>query len=242
MKSSFFSTKSIAAAVLLALLGTQAALANTVVVTRNTALYSGANGGGEFTATGLGLTNSDYAPIVNITPTGLQVFCLETQELFTPGATYYYTLSTGAISGDTAGNFDPLSVGTAWLFSQFAQGTLPLYDYTPGAGRTASATLLQNAIWWLENEPADGSYTGLYDGSNPYEALVVSHFGSAAAAQADATLAQLGHVRVMNLTTDADGRHWAQSQLIYVPDNAETLALLGLGLIAMAVIRRRKLV
>ena len=240
MKSSNTFAKLILPVAMLIAAGTSA-FGNTVVLNRNTSAvngYSGANGGGEFRAESATLSNGAYAPSVNVSATGLQVFCLETKESFTPGASYYYTVNTGAISGDTGGNFDALSVGSAWLMTQFAKGTLAGYNYTLGALRTTEATLLQTAFWLLENEPASGGYTGVYNGST-YQAAVVAHFGSLAAARADASLAQLGGVRVINLTTNADGTGWVQSQVVYVPDNSATLALLGLGLIALAVIRRR---
>ena len=75
-------------------------------------------------------------------------------EHFTPGSTYYYGISQGAINGGiSGGNPDPISRGTAWLYLQFATGNLANlanYDYSAGAGGNASAAALQATIWWLE--------------------------------------------------------------------------------------------
>jgi hypothetical protein len=84
---------------------------------------------------------------------GFQTFCLEAGEHFTPGHTYVGVLNTAAIFGGpgASGGSDPISLGTAWLYSQFAAGSLN-YNYTLGSSRTSSATTLQQAIWWLEGE------------------------------------------------------------------------------------------
>jgi hypothetical protein len=96
-----------------------------------------------------------------------QTFCVELNEEFSPGGTYYYQINSGAVadSGDITGyghidttdtltgpgtglNQDNICIGTAWLYSQFRAGTLVGYD--PNNNATAGA--LQNAIWYLEGE------------------------------------------------------------------------------------------
>ena len=62
--------------------------------------------------------------------TGFETFCVEYNEHFTPGLTYYYGISQGAINGGVSGgNPDLISKGTAWLYLNFAQGTLAGYNY-----------------------------------------------------------------------------------------------------------------
>jgi hypothetical protein len=77
-------------------------------------------------------------------------FCLNSQvAIYTP-ATYNYSLSDGAFPGGPAGNLfvsDPISIGTAWLYSQFRAGSLSGYNGTASAN-----VLLQQAIWWLEGD------------------------------------------------------------------------------------------
>ena len=51
----------------------------------------------------------------------------------------------------------PITQGVAYLYSQFAAGTLAGYDYTPGSGRVASAGNLQEAIWYLLGGYGDGA-------------------------------------------------------------------------------------
>jgi hypothetical protein len=238
-----FTFKHLLPAVLLACFSVQA-MANSVTIYQNTSKYSGLNGGGEFMAVSTSLVNNNYAPIVNYSSKGLQTFCLESKVLFSPGQPYSYELGTVALPGASliASGPDPLSVGSAWLFQQFAKGTLAGYNYTFGSGRTSAATELQEAFWLLEHQPADGTYTGAFDSTNFFDNLLVTHFGSIAAAQADATLAELGNVKVLNIyTTNARGaKVYAQAQLIMVPETTTTVALLGLGMVALCFIRRRK--
>ena len=115
-------------------------------VTLSQGQYSYGNGG-EFTAvtTGSGLGT-------------FQTFCIEYNEEFGPGNTYQYKMNTGAVAGgpgavvtdpNTGLPMDNISIGTAWLYSQFRAGTLANY-FTVNQQQNAGA--LQQAIWWLEDE------------------------------------------------------------------------------------------
>ena len=131
-------------------------------------------------------------------------------------------INNNAVQGGTGNNTgDPLSVGTGWLYSQFASGTLG-YNYG-AANRTTSANALQTAIWWLEGEVGG-------DANSTYSLAAVAHFGSAAAAMADGGW-NYG-VHALNLTENGERR---QDVLYYtVPDGGTTLMLLGLGLSGLA--------
>jgi hypothetical protein len=226
---------------LVAALGSSA-FGATITITANDGYRTGV--GGEFTVTpndgdavaALG----NYSPLAKVDPSGtvglgFQSFCMEYTEHFNPGQTYNYSITAGAISGGpTAVNgTDLISIGTAWLYSQFAQGVLADYVYTPGAGRNASAGLLQNTFWWLENENYSAGSSPNPD--NIFSDLVIAQFGSAAAAMADAGGA-FG-VAVLNLT-DASGQV-RQDQLILVPDGGMTVVLLGMVLTGLGLMRRR---
>ena len=121
-------------AALLAVFGPMAS-ANTMQLTLDYgSRHSG--DGGEFNA-----SSSDFDPatmgyatqtIYNAghPNTGFETFCVEYNEHFTPGSTYYYGISQGAVNGGiSGGNPDPISKGTAWLYLNFAQGTLAGYNY-----------------------------------------------------------------------------------------------------------------
>lgn len=157
-------------------------------------------------------------------------FCLEYNEHFSANTTYDVELNNGAKAGGAGGNIvdgkDIISVGTAYLYENFAQGTLGSFIYD-----NASAAALQDMIWYLEGEKTLSSYGDTFTG------LLTGLFGSLDNAKADYTGTAVG---VMNLTQNGYNR---QDQLVFhgssVPDGGATLALLGLGLTGLAVFKRR---
>ncbi len=189
----------------------------------------GTYGGGEFGADILGAGG---------TP-DFYTFCLERNEGLSFGVAYDYTTGTKAEAGGVGGgNPDPISQGTAFLFSEFAAGSLSGYSYATGnpvadAARAASGRDLQNAIWALEQEQP-------VDALNPYIALVVSTFGDVATAMMDNSSYAVG---VLNPTkaggsvTDPFFRR--QSVLINLPDNGMAVIMLGGSLMLLGAARRR---
>lgn len=183
--------------------------------------------GGEFRVNSADFNPSAMGYAANTTVSGgFETFCLEANEYFTPGGTYYYEISQGAVNGGiSGGNPDPVSLGSAWLYVQFAQGTLTGYDYATLGSSSVSAATLQEAIWWLEGEAAG------QDLGNAYENLAIAHFGSVAAATADND--GFYGVGVLNVWGDANHTQLAQDQLVLVPDGGTTVMLLGLGLLGL---------
>jgi hypothetical protein len=209
--------------------------------------------GGEFTVNDIGgnppnswLDLSGYFASVTSNLGGItsfQTFCIEKDEYLYPyGASYEVVLSGGAVHGGVGGpDPDPLSRGTALLYSQFAKGALTGYNYA--AGRNLSAAALQEAIWWLEEEIT--SYTA----GNSFIGLVATTFGSDLDARLDAGAGQYG-VYALNLIGAAGAPIGVvgQDQLYYrdpgitttaVPDGGTTIALLGMALCGMAIVSRR---
>jgi hypothetical protein len=154
-----------------------------------------------------------------------QTFCIERNEYISNGVTYDIDIGLAAVKGGVGGpKPDPISVGTAYLYQQFATGQLADYKYTPGPDRSTSAGLLQNAIWALEQELDAPSA-----GDNAFWDLVVGEFG-VAGAMADAS-AGWG-VRAMNLHACVTPTY--QSQLVLVPvPAAALLGFIGLGYAGM---------
>jgi hypothetical protein len=186
----------------------------------------GNTGGGEFKLTDI----SDSADWI-IT------FCMQKTEYvnytndFIVGSINPYTLTDPNDKGGVNGQ-DPISSYTAWLYTQFTDGTLSKYSYTNAANnifssREASANELQHAFWGFEQEET-------LDANNYYVQLAMnntpSDFG-------------IGDVRVLNMylhdpTKPGGLGAEAQDQLVRVPEPS-TLVLFGAGMVGLVVRRRQ---
>jgi hypothetical protein len=220
--------------------------------------------GGEFSiANYTGINNNSYVDTgtdmtstknIGTTLTGqinFETFCLETGEY--AASPSYFVVGSAAARGGTANSTDALSMGTAYLYSEFAKGTLSVtggnYFAAGDPSRATEAGLLQQAIWWLEGEGSDIS-DATY-ASNPYANAVVTMFGGIGGAKADAEAGYLGVYVLNNFTTAAARDAWAQNRtfddtkkaqdfLYYsVPDAGSTLMLLGGALMGLGALRRR---
>lgn len=246
----------------------------------------GNSDGGEFTA----LTNagipSGYAAAATYSysgslsgnttgaTSGFETFCVENSTYFVVDTTYNYSVSSdiqvptpiaGGYEGDTGYTDVALSAGVAWLYQQFATGSLAGYDYdltntsADAATRNTDAGLLQQAIWDLQGasgspdaDPGTPALTTLAQVAaldNPYLTLVVDTIGLSAATSGQTSAGEYG-VYVMNLysgTNDSStGAQVYQNQLIYegpssVPDSGATAMLLGIGLVLLVASQRNRL-
>ncbi len=214
--------------------------------------WGGANGGGEFTASALTGNSPSF-----------QTFCLEYNEHFTPGNTLYVkAVNTGAKSGgggavldpntplNLTDTWDPISSQTAYLYTQFSQGTLANYDYgTSGAGlteHTADSQSLQLAFWVLEDEISATFNSAVYAKYTAATAVGLEAQAFVAAANLAVSTnawSGIGRVRALNLYSNASYTGPAQDQLYLQPiPEPETYAMMlaGLGLIGFVANRRRR--
>jgi hypothetical protein len=219
-------------------------------VTLNTNSYSDSFGGGEFTAVGSGLSTTSYSS-TTLMSGGFETFCLAYNEEFVPGTSYNYTLGSSVLS-DTHGAALPISKGVAYLYSQFAAGTLAGYDYSlSGAGgafasRQAAATALQVALWWAEGEETGGTNSqgapAPDSSDNYYVNLLNADFPSNSALN-PATVGYDGVQLLVlsNSDTSKGSTPYSQPQLYYhnVPDNGTTILLVGVGLMGLVALRRK---
>lgn len=134
---------------------------------------------------------------------------------------------------------DALSNGTAWLYQQFATGTLEGYDYT--AGERSTARKLQTAIWWLEGEVPLARPK-----ENPFLRLAIDHFNGKVPSRADND----GSFGVQVLNLGKSPKSAIQDMLVYsppestgspVPDGGDTLLLLSTSLLTLALVQRKAL-
>ncbi len=207
------------------------AFANTVTLNPGTLAESPDYRGGEFTAYSATLSNSSYAPSAKGLPAGsFETFCLAYDQEFSYNETLGYTLTNQTAD---PGAIQALTVGTAYLYSQFATGAI---RFTDGADMTN----FQLALWWLQQSPGTPAGILTYNSSNTYEQMVYTMFGDGTSAGKDHAAAGANNYGVSIILTTHSNGTYAQPQLYYsVPDQGTTVALLGLALLGLVGFRRR---
>ncbi len=207
-------------------------------------IYSdGSHGEYLFSATSGPVNNSSYSTLTkNITQAGsFQTFCLEVYRLVATVPSLYKVDDEARTGGDNlhgpAGNLggDILSVGTAWLYSQFASGVLAGYDYTGStASRTADAQSCnaRSGIWRMNDAHPGNFYLGLAE----------AQFGGSAAARANYSAGQYG-VYVVGMFELVGSTYYDRQDMLFysvtsTPDGGATVVLLGMALFGVSALRR----
>jgi len=170
--------------------------------------------------------------------TTFQTFCVEGNEHIYANTAYDVMLSDRTTGGIL------LTKGAAYLYSQFAQGSLTGYNY--GAGRSTTAGQLQNTFWALM-----GNQVGqTFNPANPFQSLLVTQFGDWTMANQAADAGEYG-VYVLNMWASGhvdESAFGRQDQLVWlvgveggssVPDAGNSLLLLAFSAGALLLISRQ---
>ncbi len=165
-----------------------------------------------------------------------QTFCVETSEFIYGKTTVDATLNTETVFGGK-----PLTLGAAWLYDKFATGTLSGYDYNltgnDVSGRKASASALQNAIWYEMGLGASPELSGFK--GNYYTDLVdqQSWGGSAMDPNMDISTGKNKYpVEILNLWVPGhdDQKIGARQDVLVMVPEPSPLLFFGLTLIVLA--------
>ncbi|MES2950357.1 MAG: PEP-CTERM sorting domain-containing protein [Pseudomonadota bacterium] len=173
----------------------------------------------------------EYNENINLGSTTYQVGGVTSHTVNRPGA---YGIYNGNEAGHTSTQ-DPISAGTAWLFTQFFTSHLSNTAVWGNGNQATKNTAVQQAIWSMEGETNFGSMSS----------LATSYKNMANAAVNSGTWNGIGNVRVLNLySKDNHGQYTvnAQDQLYMVTSvpEPETYAMMLAGLVLVGAITRRR--
>jgi hypothetical protein len=176
-----------------------------------------------------------YGDTINVASSGLgdfTSFCLNSSVYAYSGTTYNY-VSSDTITPANSGGPANVTLGTAWLYSQFRFGILSGYTY----GNATSANLLQQAIWYFQGSAGAAA--------NSFVTLAESAVGSSAAFNANGGTYPVFALTLTDPNNEVDT--YAQPILGMVPGVPEpstivagALLLLPFGVSTVRILRKDK--
>jgi hypothetical protein len=190
-------------------------------------------GGGPFTVSiDTGFARSATLEQMRLLQNPFLGFCLEYNEHITLSGNqdYYVNVANQAINGGGGPNPDPLSMVTAYMYSQYRAGNI--------ATTAQGAADLQNAIWWMEEEitTSQRSSAAATMISNAKTALGLTALSDTALRALNANGAY--GVRALNVYSNATLTAMNQDVLAMVPEPS-TYAAAALLMVPVLVQARR---
>jgi hypothetical protein len=171
-----------------------------------------------------------YGDAIDVNASGLGTytsFCLNSGVVAWPATTYNY-VSSDTVTPANSGGPANVTLGTAWLYSEFSSGDLSSYGYVYGDAN--SANQLQQAIWYLQGSPAGVDNAFVVDAQT-------------AVGSGNSTNASGGAYGVFALTLTI-GNTYAQPILGIVPEPSTVVAgvllLLPFGVSTVRILRKDK--
>jgi hypothetical protein len=219
-----------------------AAMADTVSLSLNSYSYgSGGEAAGEFTASDSAGVPAGYASTTSTAST-FETFCVQNSVFINTGTSYNST--EAQVTGGSVNNQGgiALSEGVAYLYYEFASGTLSGYDYANNQSnntRNTDAGELQTAIWYFMGETSTIPAGWPSVSGNQFITLADNTLGTADAGLANGSGGTNYNVSILQLSGSGGV---VQNQLILggnnpgtgnnqsVPDGGVTLVMLGMGL------------
>jgi hypothetical protein len=192
-------------------------------------------GGGPFTITiDTGFARSATLEQMRLLQNPFLGFCLEYNEHITLSGNqnYYVNVSNQAVNGGGGPNPDPLSMVTAYLYSEFRAH--------PASYTAQDAADLQNAIWWMEEEITTGQRTASATTmiNNAKTALGLTALSDTALRALNANGAY--SVRALNVYSNSTLTEMNQDMLAMVPEPSTYAAAALLMLPVLAQARRMR--
>lgn len=205
------------------------AIVGAVSLLATTSAFATISYNGTYTGT-LTLGNA-YGDAIAVNSSGLGTFtsfCLNSTVYANTSTTYDYT-SSDTVTPANSGGPANITLGTAWLYSEFCSGDLASYGYVYGDAN--SANQLQQAFWYLQGSPNGVANAFVLDAQTAVGGVI------------NATNASGGAYGVFALTLTT-GETYAQPILGMVPEPSTVVAgvllLLPFGVSTVRILRKDK--
>lgn len=162
-------------------------------------------------------------------------FCIEISETVGNGNYNFNVDTVSRQGGNSPLNPQPLTEGTAFLYTSYRNGTLAgAMGWGAAADTNPEVNALQDALWYFQNQFGTSPQLGQLSAA----AQAVVNYATANLAINGGSWAGIGNVRVLNL---GSGPNYANQDMLALVPLPHAAGLAGAGLLVAGVRRRRSL-